>query len=72
MTSGKKVSDIRFQLFKNFIPGKSMVGQTIVLDIVAGDMIRLFNYGGDIYDDPTSSDSYFHFIGVLLYSSDRG
>eukprot|EP00094_Tigriopus_californicus_P009679 TCALIF_09331-PA protein Name:"Protein of unknown function" AED:0.00 eAED:0.00 QI:258/1/1/1/0.5/0.4/5/85/227 len=51
--------------------GKSMVGQTVVLDIVAGDMIRLFNFGGDIYDDPTSSDSYFHFIGVLLYSSDR-
>ena len=49
--------------------GKSMAGQSILLDLAEGDEIRLFNFGGDIYDDPTTSESYLHFIGALLYSS---
>lgn len=48
--------------------GKSMAGQSILLELAEGDEIRLFNFGGDIYDDPTSSESYLHFVGALLYS----
>ena len=48
-----------------------MVGQSILLEFVSGDEVRLFNCGGDIFDDPRSTESFFHFIGVLLYSSDR-
>lgn len=49
-----------------------MVGQSILLDVAVGDEIRLFNFGGDIYgDNSNTSYDYFHFIGVLLNSSDR-
>ena len=48
-----------------------MVGQSVLIDLAAGDEIRLFNFGGDIFDDARSTESFFHFIGVLLYSSDR-
>ena len=50
--------------------GKSMAGQSILLELAEGDEIRLFNFGGDIYDDPTSADSYLHFVGTLLYSKE--
>ena len=49
----------------------SMVGQSFLLDCAEGDEIRLFNFGGDIYEDPTNTESSFHFLGVLLHSSDR-
>ena len=48
-----------------------MVGQSVLLELAAGDRIRLFNFGGDIYDDARTTESYFHFVGALLYSSDR-
>ena len=48
-----------------------MVGQSVLLDVVMGDKIRLFNYGGDIHEEEESADSFLHFIGVLLNSSDR-
>ena len=48
-----------------------MVGQSILLDAAVGDEIRLFNFGGDIYDDVKTSESFFHFLGVLVNSSDR-
>ena len=47
------------------------VGQSFLLDCAEGDEIRLFNFGGDIFDDATTSESTFHFVGVLLHSSDR-
>ncbi len=33
--------------------------------------IRLFNFGGDIYGDPGAAGGFFHFVGVLVHSSDR-
>jgi hypothetical protein len=49
-----------------------MVGQSILLHAAVGDEIRLYNFGGDIYEDETTSrEDFLHFIGVLLYSSDR-
>lgn len=33
--------------------------------------IRLFNFGGDIFGDSRKAESFFHFVGVLIYSSDR-
>ena len=49
-----------------------MVGQSVLLHAAVGDEIRLYNFGGDIYEDDTTPDEEFlHFIGVLLYASDR-
>ncbi len=49
-----------------------MVGQSILLNAASGDEVRLYNFGGDIFDDETTEKEHFlHFIGVLLYSSDR-
>lgn len=48
-----------------------MVGQSILLSAAVGDEIRLYNFGGDIYEDESTSDDFLHFVGVLLYSSDR-
>ena len=51
-----------------------MVGQSVVLEVAEGDEIRLFNFGGDIAasrDDGRGNEAFLHFIGVLLYSSDR-
>ena len=55
-----------------FFTGRSMVGQSILLNVAEGDKIRLKNFGGDIYEDEsTSNENFLHFTGVLLYSSDR-
>ena len=52
--------------------GKSMVGQSVLLHAAVGDEIRLYNFGGDIYEDETTSgEEFLHFIGILLYASDR-
>jgi len=51
--------------------GLSMAGTTVVLEVVEGDEIRLFNSGGEIEGDGVTPDFHFHFIGVLLSSSDR-
>ena len=57
---------------KVLITGKSMVGQSILLHAAVGDEIRLYNFGGDIYEDETTPrEDFLHFIGVLLHSSDR-
>ena len=54
------------------ITGESMVGQSILLHAAVGDEIRLYNFGGDIYEDETTPrEDFLHFIGVLLHSSDR-
>ena len=57
--------------FSNGKSGEAMVGQSVILEVAVGDEIRLFNSGGEIAGDQGTPDSYFHFIGVLLYSSDR-
>ena len=51
--------------------GKSMVGQSILLQAATGDEIRLYNNGGDIDENMHTRDNYLHFVGVLLFSSDR-
>jgi len=52
--------------------GKSMIGQTIVRQLATGDEIRVYNNGGDTDEDNDSRTSFFHFVGVLVHSSDRG
>jgi len=47
-----------------------MVGQTIVFEAAVGDIIRLYNFGGEIFGDSGGED-FLHFTGVLLFSSDR-
>ena len=51
--------------------GNSMVGQSILLQAAKGDEIRLYNNGGDIDENVHTRDNYLHFVGVLLFSSDR-
>ena len=35
--------------------------------LAEGDLVRLYNCGGEIAGDPGgSADYYFHFLGVLL------
>ena len=61
-----------WKLFVFVVLGESMVGQSILLPAAVGDEIRLYNFGGDIYEDEsTPTEDFLHFIGVLLYSSDR-
>ena len=48
-----------------------MAGTSVVLEVVEGDEIRLYNSGGEIEGDGVTPDFHFHFIGVLLSSSDR-
>ena len=55
----------------SFVLGGSMVGQSIILEAAKGDQIRLYNFGGDIFEEDTTREDFLHFIGVLLYSSDR-
>ena len=51
--------------------GLSMAGTSVVLEVVEGDEIRLYNSGGEIEGDGVTPDFHFHFIGVLLSSNDR-
>ena len=51
--------------------GNSMVGQSILLQAAEGDEIRLYNNGGDIDENMLTRDNFLHFVGVLLFSSDR-
>ena len=49
-----------------------MVGQSILLHAAIGDEIRLYNFGGDIFEDEaTTREDFLHFVGILLNSSDR-
>ena len=48
-----------------------MVGQSILLKVVRGDTIRLYNNGGQIYEVSDTRTSHLHFTGVLVQSSDR-
>ena len=52
--------------FSNGKSGKGMAGQSVILEVVAGDEVRLYNSGGEIAGDQGAPDSYFHFVGVLL------
>ena len=47
------------------------VGQVLVLELVRGDQVRLFNSGGEIRGDPDINNTLFHFVGVLLFSTER-
>ena len=51
--------------------GLSMAGTSVVLEVVEGDEVRLYNSGGEIEGDGVTPDFHFHFIGVLLSSNDR-
>jgi len=57
--------------FSNNKSGLSMVGQSIVVELAAGDEVRLFNSGGEIAGQIYNNDINFHFIGVLLNSYNR-
>jgi hypothetical protein len=62
-----------------------MPGFSVVLQLVQGDQIRwpsvvtnivgrpfrMYNAGGEIAGDGVTPDFHFHFIGVLLSTSDR-
>ena len=52
--------------FSNGKSGEGMAGQSVILEVVAGDEVRLYNSGGEIAGDQGAPDSYFHFVGVLL------
>ena len=67
-----KLFDLNIRAAFVLITGESMVGQSILLHAATGDEIRLYNFGGDIYEDETTPrEDFLHFIGVLLHSSDR-
>ena len=55
----------------NGMSGEGMVGQVLVLDLVMGDQVRLYNYGGEIEGDEDINNTHFHFVGVLLYATER-
>lgn len=51
--------------------GEGQVGQLVVLDLVTGDQIRLYNFGGEIEGDHDINNTHFHFVGILLYANQR-
>ena len=51
--------------------GTSMAGQTVLVEVAAGDEIRLFNAGGEVTGAVYDNNFYFHFTGVLLNSYSR-
>ena len=64
--NGKPVATI-----SNGRDGTSMPGQVVILDIVQGDQIRLYNYGGEIEGSGNRVNTYFHFVGVLLFANEK-
>ncbi len=48
--------------------GESMVGQSVLVELAAGDEVRLFNAGGEVTGNVYDNNVYFHFTGVLLNS----
>ena len=51
--------------------GASMAGQGGIIDIVVGDQIRLYNFGGEIEGSRDGVNTYFHFVGALLFSNEK-
>ena len=51
--------------------GSSMAGQVVILDLVQGDQIRLYNYGGEIEGAKDRGNIFFHFVGVLLFANEK-
>ena len=51
--------------------GVSMAGQVVIIDIVVGDQIRLYNFGGEIEGSSEGVNTYFHFVGALLFSNEK-
>ena len=51
--------------------GSSMPGQVVILDLVQGDQIRLYNYGGEIEGAKDRGNIFFHFVGVLLFANEK-
>ena len=51
--------------------GRGAVGQVAVLELVRGDQVRLYNSGGEISGDTDINNTHFHFVGVLLFSTER-
>ena len=52
-----------------FTEGGSMVGQSIVFEAASGDEIRLYNFGGQIYED--SSNRWLPEIVPSYYPDQR-
>ena len=46
-----------------------MNNKVVVLELVNGDQVRLYNYGGEIAGDIDITNTHFHFVGVLLYAT---
>ena len=51
--------------------GASMAGQMVIVDVVIGDQIRLYNFGGEIEGSSDGLNTYFHFVGALLFSNEK-
>ena len=51
--------------------GEGGLGQVTVLELARGDQVRLYNSGGEIRGDPDINNTHFHFVGVLLFSTER-
>ena len=47
------------------------MGTASVLELVRGDQVRLYNSGGEIRGDTDINNTHFHFVGVLLFSTER-
>jgi hypothetical protein len=43
-----------------------MVGQSIVFEAASGDEIRLYNFGGEIFEDSARSECYTKQINPLF------
>ena len=51
--------------------GEGGVGQVTLLELARGDQVRLYNSGGEIRGDTDINNTHFHFVGVLLFSTER-
>ena len=52
-----------------FFLNVASMNKVVVLELVIGDQVRLYNYGGEIAGDTDITNTHFHFVGVLLYAT---
>ena len=52
-----------------FFLNVASMNKVVVLELVTGDQVRLYNYGGEIAGDTDITNTHFHFVGVLLYAT---
>ena len=66
---GQVNTEFQYLIKISFFLNLASMNQVVVLELVTGDQVRLYNYGGEIAGDTDITNTHFHFVGVLLYAT---